>query len=163
MRVGHGWDLHRLVEGRPFKLGGVLLPHGKGPEGHSDGDVLLHALADAMLGACALGDIGQRFPDTDPQWKDADSADLCRSVVEEARGLGFSPVNIDITVVAQEPKLAPHHKILRSSVAAIVGLSVERVSIKAKTAEGLGDIGAGNAISCHAVVLMEERPGTSRS
>ncbi len=163
MRVGHGWDLHRLVEGRPFKLGGVILPYGKGPAGHSDGDVLLHALADAMLGACALGDIGQHFPDTDPQWKDADSADLCRSVVEEARGLGYSPVNIDVTVVVQEPKLGPHRETLRSSVAEIVGLSADRVSIKAKTAEGLGDIGAGKAISCHAVVLMEEQPETSRS
>jgi 2-C-methyl-D-erythritol 2,4-cyclodiphosphate synthase len=149
-----------MVEGRPFKLGGVILPYGKGPAGHSDGDVLLHALADAMLGACAMGDIGQRFPDTDPRWKDADSADLCRSVVEEAKGLGFSPVNIDVTVVAQEPKLGPHREALRSSVAEIVGLSVDRVSIKAKTAEGLGDIGAGKAISCHAIVLMEEQPGT---
>ncbi len=162
MRIGYGWDLHRLVEGRPFRLGGMTLDHPKGPAGHSDGDVLLHALADALLGACALGDIGQHFPDTDPRWKGADSSDLCRSVTAMVAGAGFGVVNVDVTVVAQAPKIGPHREALRRSIADLLGISVERVSVKAKTAEGLGDIGAGQAVACHAIVLLEERPAAGR-
>ena len=157
MRVGYGWDLHRLVEGRPFRLGGMTLEHPVGTAGHSDGDVLLHALADALLGACALGDIGQHFPDTDPRWKGADSSDLCRSVAAMVATAGFEIVNADVTVVAQAPKIGPHREALRRSIAGVLALPVERVSVKAKTSEGLGDIGAGEAVACHAVVLLEER------
>ncbi len=157
MRVGYGWDLHRLEEGRAFRLGGMTLDHPMGPAGHSDGDVLLHALADAMLGACALGDIGLHFPDTDPRWKGADSSDLCRSVVAMVAAAGFEIVNADVTVVAQAPKIGPHREALRRSIAGVLDLPVERVSVKAKTSEGLGDIGAGRAVACHAVVLLEER------
>ncbi len=156
MRVGHGWDLHRLAEGRPFRIGGLAIPHPKGPLGHSDGDVVLHAVADALLGASALGDIGLHFPDTDPRWKGADSSLLCREVLSRVREEGFKLGNVDITIVAQEPKIGPHRQALRESLAAILDLPVGRVSVKAKTTEGLGDIGAGAAIACHAVVLLEE-------
>ena len=158
MRVGHGWDVHRLVEGRPFKIGGVAIEHEKGPLGHSDGDVVLHALADALLGAAALGDIGALFPDTDPKWKGADSADLLEQVVEQVLLAGFTLGNADITVVAQEPKIGPHRQVLRETIARLLGVEVGRVSVKAKTTEGLGDIGAGDAIACHAVVLLEGIP-----
>lgn len=156
MRVGHGWDLHRLAEGRTFRIGGLTLPHPKGPLGHSDGDVVLHALVDALLGASALGDIGLHFPDTDPRWKGADSSLLCREVLIRVREEGFRLGNVDVTIVAQEPKIGPHRQALRESLAAILDLPVSRVSVKAKTTEGLGDIGAGAAIACHAVVLLEE-------
>jgi len=155
MRVGHGWDLHRMAEGRPCRIGGLTLDHLKGPMGHSDGDVVLHALADALLGAAALGDIGAFFPDTDTKWKGADSAALLRDVVAKVRGAGYSVGNADVTVVAQEPKIGPHREALRENIADILGVSADRVSVKAKTTEGLGDIGAGNAIACHAVVLLE--------
>lgn len=156
MRVGHGWDLHRLERGRPCRLGGLDFPHDKGPLGHSDGDVVLHALADALLGAAALGDIGAFFPDTDPRWKGADSARLLGEVLEKVRAAGFCLGNADITLVAQEPKIGPRRQALRENVARLLGTEVSRVSVKAKTTEGLGDIGAGNAIACHAVVLLEE-------
>ena len=155
MRVGHGWDLHRMAEGRPCRIGGLTLDHLKGPMGHSDGDVVLHALADALLGAAALGDIGAFFPDTDPKWKGADSAALLRAVVAKVRGAGYSVGNADVTVVAQEPKIGPHREAMRENIASLLGVSADRVSVKAKTTEGLGDIGAGDAIACHAVVLLE--------
>ena len=156
MRIGHGWDLHRMAEGRPCRLGGLTLEHGKGPLGHSDGDVVLHALADALLGAAALGDIGAFFPDTDPKWKGADSAAFLREVMAKVRGAGYSVGNADITAIAQAPKIGPHREAMRENIAGILGVSSDRVSVKAKTTEGLGDIGAGNAIACHAVVLLEK-------
>lgn len=156
MRIGHGWDLHRLAPGRPCRIGGLDLPHDKGPLGHSDGDVVLHALADALLGAAALGDIGVLFPDTDPRWKGADSAVLLAEVMERVRLAGFALGNADITIVAQEPKIGPHRQSLRENIARLLRADLSSVSLKAKTAEGLGDIGAGEAIACHAVVLVEE-------
>jgi len=156
MRIGHGWDLHRLAPGRPCRIGGLDLPHDKGPLGHSDGDVVLHAMADALLGAAALGDIGVLFPDTDPRWKGADSAVLLAEVMERVRSAGFTLGNVDITIVAQEPKIGPHRQALRENIARLLGADLSRVSVKAKTNEGLGEIGAGEAIACHAVVLLEE-------
>lgn len=158
MRIGHGWDLHRMAEGRPCRIGGLTIPHGRGPLGHSDGDVALHALADALLGAAALGDIGALFPDTDPAWKGADSGDLLSEVLRRVHAAGYAVGNVDLTVVAQEPKIGPHREKLRAHIARLLGVAVGQVSLKAKTAEGLGDIGAGNAIACHAVVLLESKP-----
>jgi 2-C-methyl-D-erythritol 2,4-cyclodiphosphate synthase len=156
MRIGHGWDLHRLASGRPCRIGGLDLPHGKGPLGHSDGDVVLHALADALLGAAALGDIGVLFPDTDPRWKGADSARLLSEVLDRVCLAGFVFGNADITIVAQEPQIGPHRQALRENIARLLRTDISRVSVKAKTTEGLGDIGAGEAIACHAVVLLEK-------
>ena len=156
MRVGHGWDLHRMAEGRPCRMAGITLPHAKGPVGHSDGDVVLHALADALLGAAAMGDIGLLFPDTDPAWKGADSASLLHEVLCRVREAGFGLSNADVTVVAQEPKIGPHREAMRARLSELLGLEAARVSVKAKTTEGLGDIGAGRAVACHAVVLLEE-------
>jgi len=153
-RVGIGWDLHRLVAGRKFVLGGVTIPHSRGPLGHSDADPLLHALADAVLGAAGLGDLGEHFPPSDPQWKDADSRVLLAKALELARGRGLVPVNADCIVVLEEPRLAPFKALLRKSVAEAMGLAEEEVGIKAKTAEGLGPVGAGEAIEAHAVVLL---------
>lgn len=136
-------------------LGGVPIPNPKGPLGHSDGDVLLHALCDALLGAAALGDIGTHFPDTDPLWKGADSAALLTHVVGLVTGIGFTPVNVDATVVAEQPKVGPHREAIRARLADLLGLPLDAVSVKAKTSEGLGDIGRGDAIACHAVVLLE--------
>lgn len=145
-----------MAEGRPCRMAGLTIPHRKGPLGHSDGDVVLHALADALLGASSLGDIGLLFPDTDPSWKGADSADLLREVVRRVRGAGFSLSNADVTLVAQEPKIGPHREAMRARLADLLGLDVSKVSVKAKTAEGLGDVGAGEAVECYAVVLLEE-------
>ena len=155
MRIGHGWDLHRLEAGRPCRLGGMEIPHGKGPKGHSDGDVVLHAVTDALLGASALGDIGALFPDTDARWAGADSAGLLGMALARVRAAGYSVGNLDVTVVAQEPKIGPHREAMRDRLASLLGVEVGRVSVKAKTTEGLGDIGAGLAIACHAVVLLE--------
>ena len=153
-RVGIGWDLHRLVPGRRFVLGGVVTPHTRGPLGHSDADPLLHALADAVLGAAGLGDLGDHFPPTDAQWKDADSRVLLGKALEAAAARGLVPVNADCTVILEEPRLGPFKTSLRKSVAAAMGLPEEEVNVKAKTAEGLGPIGAGEAVEVHAVVLM---------
>ncbi|MCI4397281.1 MAG: 2-C-methyl-D-erythritol 2,4-cyclodiphosphate synthase [Acidobacteria bacterium] len=157
MRVGHGWDIHRLASGRQFKLGGVLIDWDKGPLGHSDGDALLHALCDALLGACALGDIGLHFSDSDPKWKDCDSGRFVTAAVEMASGRGFRPVNADVTIILEAPKLAPYREAITENIASLLGLPKERVNVKAKTAEGFGPEGAGDAVSCHAVVLMEEQ------
>ena len=156
MRIGHGWDLHRLAHGRACRLGGLTLDHPKGPLGHSDGDVVLHALADALLGAAALGDIGAFFPDTDPRWKGADSGALLQEVMAKVRAEGFSLGNADLTIIAQEPKIGPHREALRRSIAALLHADLSRISVKAKTAEGLGEIGAGDAVACHAVVLLKK-------
>ncbi|MDD3927030.1 MAG: 2-C-methyl-D-erythritol 4-phosphate cytidylyltransferase [bacterium] len=154
-RVGTGYDSHRLVEGRPLVLGGVTVPHTMGLQGHSDADVLLHALADALLGAAGEGDIGGLFPDTDPRWHGADSADLLlqvRLLIEER---GFRLINADMTVVAQSPRLAPHIPLMRARIAGIMETDIGNINIKAKTAEGMGPIGNGEGIEAYAVVLVE--------
>lgn len=153
-RVGMGWDLHRLVPGRKFVLGGVVLPHHAGPLGHSDADPLLHALADAVLGAAGLGDMGEHFSPADPQWKDADSRVLLGKALEAARGRGLVPVNADCTVVLEEPRLGPFKAAIRKSVAEAMGIPGDDVNVKAKTAEGLGPVGAGEAVEAYAVVLL---------
>ena len=154
VRVGLGWDLHRLVPGRKFVLGGVEIPHSRGPLGHSDADPLLHALADAVLGAAGLGDLGDHFPPADPQWKDADSRLILAKALEEAKGRGLVPVNADCIVVLEEPRLGPFKASVRKSVAEALGLPEAAVNVKAKTAEGLGAVGTGDAIEAHAVVLL---------
>jgi 2-C-methyl-D-erythritol 2,4-cyclodiphosphate synthase len=156
VRVGHGFDAHRLVEGRPFVLGGVRIPFERGPLGHSDGDALAHALADAILGACALGDLGLHFPDTDPHWKDADSLDLLAACVELAREAGYAIGNVDATVVIQAPKLAPHLAAIRACLAKTLRIDEANVSVKAKTSEGMGYTGDGTGIAAYAVALLED-------
>lgn len=157
MRIGHGYDLHALADGRRLVLGGVDIPHGRGPIAHSDGDVLLHAVADALLGAAALGDIGQHFPDTDPAFAGADSRRLLREVAEQVRRAGYQVANVDATVLAQRPKLAPHRDAMRANIAADLGVSIEQVSVKATTTEGLGPVGRQEAIAAHAVCLLLAR------
>jgi 2-C-methyl-D-erythritol 2,4-cyclodiphosphate synthase len=157
MRIGHGYDLHALADGRRLVLGGVEIPHDRGPIAHSDGDVLLHALADALLGAAALGDIGQHFPDTDPAYSGADSRVLLRGVVGLVQAAGYATSNVDVTVLAQRPKLAPHRDAMRANIAADLGLDIGAVSVKATTTEGLGPVGRGEAIAAHAVCLLLPR------
>jgi 2-C-methyl-D-erythritol 2,4-cyclodiphosphate synthase len=155
MRVGHGFDAHRLVEGRKLILGGVDVPHEKGALGHSDADVLAHAVSDALLGAAALGDLGGHFPDTDERWRNADSMELlghCRAEVHRA---GYRVENIDATIVLQQPKLAPFIIRMRENVAMRIGISVNQVSVKAKTSEGMGYTGDGSGIAAFAVALIE--------
>jgi 2-C-methyl-D-erythritol 2,4-cyclodiphosphate synthase len=156
-RVGFGFDLHRLRRGRPLVLGGVRIPHPTGPAGHSDGDVVLHALCDALLGAAAGGDIGERFPDDDPRWKDADSRRFVENVWRPLRGAGWSVLNVDVTVLLERPKLRSWKAPIARAVAALLGLPADRVSVKAKTMEGLGDIGAGRAVAAHVAVLIQRR------
>ncbi len=155
MRVGSGHDTHRLIEGRPLILGGVRIPHLKGLAGHSDADVVLHAVTDALLGAAALGDIGELFPDTDPRYKDVDSSQFVVEALRRLNLAGWKPVNLDITIFAQEPKLGPSKGKIRDNVAALLHLPIDAVSVKAKTGEQVGHIGRGEAIGCHAVVLVE--------
>ena len=155
MRVGHGYDVHRLVEGRKLILGGVEIPYEKGLLGHSDADVLLHAISDALLGAAALGDIGKLFPDNDPAFKDADSLVLLRKVNSHLTRAGYRIVNIDATVLAQAPKLAPHIAEMRKNIARALFLDPSLVSVKATTEEGLGFTGEGLGIAAHAVCLIE--------
>jgi 2-C-methyl-D-erythritol 2,4-cyclodiphosphate synthase len=152
MAVGHGWDIHRLVPGRKFLLGGVEIPHPTGPLGHSDGDVLLHAVIDALLGAAALGDIGRHFPDTDPSLQGISSEAMLAKVLGLLQGK-WTIENIDVTVIAEAPKISPHRDAIRSRVAALTGCG--QVNIKAKTNEGLGYIGAREAIECHAVAELK--------
>ena len=156
MRIGHGYDVHKLVEGRKLILAGVEIPCEKGLLGHSDADVLTHALMDALLGACALGDIGYLFPDSDPSFKGADSLKLLDEVVQLLRKKGFSPENIDVTVIAQAPKLAPHIPQMRENLAVHLELPLDRVSVKATTEEHLGFTGRGEGIAAHAVCLVNE-------
>ena len=155
MRIGHGYDVHRLVEGRKFILGGVELPYEKGLLGHSDADVLLHAISDSLLGAAALGDIGKLFPDNDPKYKDADSLKLLHHVGTRIKTAGYGVVNIDATVIAQAPKIAPHIRAMRMNVARALGIDISCVSIKATTEEGLGFTGTGDGVAAHAVCLIE--------
>ena len=155
LRIGHGFDVHRFCDDRPLILGGVNIPHTQGLLGHSDADVLLHALMDAILGALALGDIGKHFPDTDPAYKGADSLELLKHTVELARENGFLVYNADITVIAQVPKLAPFIDEMRAIIARAVGRPVSFISVKATTTEKLGFEGRSEGISCHAVCLMK--------
>jgi len=155
MRVGIGFDVHPFASGRRLMLGGVEVPHEAGLAGHSDGDVLLHAIMDALLGAAALGDIGQHFPSDDPQWKDADSRDLLRRVAAMVREAGHAVANIDATVIAERPRIAPHVEAMRRAVAGAASVDVERVSVKATTTDGLGAIGRGEGIAALAVALLE--------
>lgn len=154
-RIGHGYDVHKLVEGRKLILGGVEIPHSTGLLGHSDADVLTHALMDALLGAAALGDIGQLFPDKDPAYEGADSIGLLREVARILRENGWQPGNVDITVIAQRPKLAPHIPAMRRILAEAMGIDLSQVSVKATTEEGLGFTGTGEGIAAHAVALIE--------
>ena len=156
MRIGHGYDVHRLVEGRRCIIGGVDIPHEKGLLGHSDADVLLHAIMDAVLGAMAAGDIGKLFPDSDPAYKGADSLALTRRVAEVMGERGYRLGNIDATVIAQAPKLAPHIPAMRERIAEAFGVEVDRISVKATTEERLGFTGSGEGIAAHAVCLLEE-------
>jgi 2-C-methyl-D-erythritol 2,4-cyclodiphosphate synthase len=156
MRIGHGYDVHRLTEGRKLLLGGVEIPYEKGLLGHSDADVLLHAIMDSVLGALAIGDIGKLFPDHDPTYEGADSWDLTYRVAEIMRQHGYRIGNVDATVVAQAPKLAAYVPAMRARVAAALGASIERISIKATTEEHLGFTGSGEGIAAHAVCLLEK-------
>jgi 2-C-methyl-D-erythritol 2,4-cyclodiphosphate synthase len=153
-RTGAGYDIHRLVEGRPLILGGVEIPFEKGLLGHSDSDVLAHAVCDALLGAAALGDIGRHFPDSDPKWKGASSLDLLRRVVELIGERGFQVENVDAVIVTEKPKLAPYIDEMRNNLASVLEIEMERVSIKAKTNEGLDAVGRGEAMAAHAVALI---------
>ena len=153
-RIGEGWDVHALVPGRPLIIGGVNVPHTLGLLGHSDADVLLHAITDALLGAAALGDIGRHFPDTDERFKGADSGVLLAEVARRVRAAGFEIGNIDSTVIAQAPKLAPHIDAMRQRIADALGLTVSQVNVKAKTAEKLGPVGQGLSIEARAVALL---------
>lgn len=155
MRIGHGYDVHKLVEGRDLILGGVKIPYEKGLLGHSDADVLLHAVSDSLLGAAALGDIGVHFPDTDPAYKGADSLELLRVVGEKVQNAGFKVSNIDVTMIAQRPKLKDHIPAMRENIARVLNLDVGQVNVKATTEEHLGFTGDGSGMSCHAVCLLE--------
>lgn len=155
MRVGLGYDLHRLVEGRHLILGGVKIEFGRGLLGHSDADVVLHAVADALLGAAALGDIGELFPDTDERWSGLDSQVLLADVLERVAQAGWRPVQCDLNIHAQEPKLGPHKPAIRASLARLLRVDPSAVNVKAKTGERVGAIGRGEAIACQAVVLLE--------
>jgi 2-C-methyl-D-erythritol 2,4-cyclodiphosphate synthase len=156
IRVGFGYDMHRLQEGRELWMGGVKLDHPLGLQGHSDADVLIHAICDALLGAAGLGDIGQHFPDTDPRWCNADSRDLLRRVLALLTEGGLTPANVDLTVLAQAPRIAPHVAAMRAHIAADLGLPEDRVNVKATTTEGLGFVGRREGIAVHAVALLRE-------
>jgi 2-C-methyl-D-erythritol 2,4-cyclodiphosphate synthase len=154
MRIGEGWDTHALVVGRPLVLGGVLIPHSHGLLGHSDADALAHAITDALLGAAALGDIGRHFPDTAPAFKGADSMQLLAEAARRVRAAGFEIGNVDSTVVAQAPKLAPHIDAMRKRLAQTLAIAIEQVNVKAKTAEKMGPVGEGRAIEARAVCFL---------
>ena len=156
MRIGHGYDVHRLVVGRDLILGGVKIPHELGLLGHSDADVLLHAVSDALLGAAGLGDIGKHFPDTDPQYKGADSLELLRIVGQKVAAAGYRVSNVDVTMIAQKPKLRPHIETMERNIASALVIDVSRVNVKATTEEHLGFTGSGEGMACHAVCLLEE-------
>jgi 2-C-methyl-D-erythritol 2,4-cyclodiphosphate synthase len=159
MRIGEGWDVHALVPGRPLVIGGITIPYERGLLGHSDADVLLHAITDALLGAAGLGDIGRHFPDTDPAFKGADSVVLLQEAARRVGSAGWSVVNLDSTVVAQAPRLAAHIEAMRARIAGALALDVAQVNVKAKTAEKLGPVGQGQAIEARAVVLLAAKAG----
>jgi 2-C-methyl-D-erythritol 2,4-cyclodiphosphate synthase len=160
MRIGQGFDVHALVPGRKLVIGGVHIPFDRGLEGHSDADVLLHAITDALLGAAALGDIGRHFPDTDPAYRGADSRTLLRAAMAKVSAAGFAVANVDATIIAQAPKMAPHIPAMVRHVAADLGIDPGRVNVKAKTTERLGFAGRGEGIAAEAVVLLEDAPKT---
>lgn len=155
-RVGTGFDAHRLVEGRALVLGGVRIAHPRGLEGHSDGDCVIHAVCDAVLGALAAGDMGRHFPSTDARWKDADSSAFLSAAADMAARAGYRLGNLDVTVVAEEPRLGPHLDAMRAGLARVLRADVSAVSVKAKSADRLGSIGRGEGIAAHAVVLLEK-------
>jgi 2-C-methyl-D-erythritol 2,4-cyclodiphosphate synthase len=152
--VGIGFDIHRLVEGRRLVLAGVEVPHSRGALAHSDGDVVLHAVADAILGAAGLGDLGEHFPDTDPAWNNAASAGILGRVVKMARQAGFAPASVDVNVLLEQPKLGVHKEAMRRRLAELLGVAPDAVGLKARTMEGLGPIGAGDAVAAQAVVVL---------
>jgi 2-C-methyl-D-erythritol 2,4-cyclodiphosphate synthase len=156
LRIGNGYDIHRLVSGRPLILGGIRLDHPLGLDGHSDADVLVHALMDALLGALSLGDIGRHFPPEDARWKGADSLVLLERVMELVRERGWQVVNVDAVVVAEQPKLKPHIEAMRAAIAARLAVEPEQVGVKATTNEGLGPTGRQEGIACHAVALLQK-------
>jgi 2-C-methyl-D-erythritol 2,4-cyclodiphosphate synthase len=156
IRVGLGYDSHRLVEGRPLILGGEIVPHSAGLKGHSDGDALCHAITDAILGAAALGDIGRHFPDTDPQYRNANSLGLLARAVGIVHEAGYAIENVDAVVVAEQPKLAPHVDRIRARLATTLGVDIGAVSVKGKTNEGMGEAGRGEGIVVHAVALLRK-------
>ncbi|MGH8640633.1 MAG: 2-C-methyl-D-erythritol 2,4-cyclodiphosphate synthase [Burkholderiales bacterium] len=157
MRIGQGFDAHALVSGRKLVIGGVQVPYEKGLAGHSDADVLIHALCDALLGAAGLGDIGQHFPDSDARFKDIDSRKLLREVARLVKGRGLKVVNVDATVIAQAPRLAPHVPAMRANLVSDLGVAADAVNIKAKTTEKLGFVGRGEGIAAEAIALLEEQ------
>lgn len=159
LRIGQGWDSHRLVADRPLMLGGIAVPSGFGEYGHSDGDVLLHALTDAILGAGALGDIGRHFPPSDARWKDADSSIFLVGALSLLDTAGWRPVNIDATILLEKPRLAPHIDLIRQNIASLAGMDPADVSVKAKTREGLDAVGRGEAVEAMVVVLVELSTG----
>ena len=156
MRIGHGYDVHRLAPDRDLIIGGVKIPYEMGLLGHSDADVMLHAVSDALLGAAGLGDIGKHFPDTDPQYKDADSLELLRIVARRVKEAGYQVSNIDVTMIAQKPKLKDYIPSMAENIASAVGISLDRVNVKATTEEHLGFTGTGEGMSCHSVCLLHE-------
>jgi 2-C-methyl-D-erythritol 2,4-cyclodiphosphate synthase len=158
LRIGQGWDIHALVAGRPLVLGGVTIPHDKGLDGHSDADALAHAITDALFGAAALGDIGHHFPDTDARFKGADSMVLLAEAARRVRDAGYEIGNVDSTVIAQAPKLAPHIGAMRERLAAVLGVAIDRVNVKAKTAERMGPVGEGRAMEARAIALLFKGP-----
>ena len=157
LRIGHGYDVHRFIDGNEIMLGGIAIPHTKTFAAHSDGDVALHAITDAVLGALALGDIGKHFPDTDSKWAGADSAELLRAVWAPQQAKGWMLVNADVTIVAQKPKIGPHVDAMREKIAMLLGSHVDQVNVKATTTEKLGFEGREEGVSVHAVVLLENR------
>lgn len=157
MRIGIGYDVHRLVEDQSLVLGGVSIPHEKGLAGHSDADVLLHAIGDALLGAAALGDIGTHFPDTDAEWEGADSQVLLTQIVSAVRETGYEPHNVDATVILERPKLQPHISSMRENIASVLEIPMTHVSVKATTNEGLGAVGAEEGAAAHAVCTLASR------
>jgi 2-C-methyl-D-erythritol 2,4-cyclodiphosphate synthase len=162
-RTGIGWDVHRLVAGRPLILGGVRIPSETGLDGHSDADVLAHAITDALLGAAALGDIGQHFPDSDPRWAGADSLLFLKHARDQAAAAGFTLVNVDSTVILERPKLKDYRAAIRNSLAEALALDASRVSVKFKTAEKLGPVGEGRSAEAQAVVTVRTTPGTGET
>ena len=158
LRIGEGYDVHRLVEGQPLVLGGVEIPHDRGLTGHSDADALAHAVGDALLGAAGAGDLGQHFPSSDPRWRGASGATLLAHVLEIVARAGFAPVNVDSTLIAQEPRLAPFVAAMRRGLAGMLALEESAVSVKLKSHDGLGAVGRGEGIAARAVALLQERP-----
>jgi 2-C-methyl-D-erythritol 2,4-cyclodiphosphate synthase len=163
VRIGIGYDVHAFEAGDHVMLGGTRIPHTQGVRAHSDGDVLLHALCDALLGALALGDIGQHFTDSDPRWKGADSRSFLRHCAGLVHKHGFRVVNVDVTVLAEAPRLGTHRAEMRGNIAQDLGMSADRVNVKATTCEGLGAIGRGEGLACHAVVLLAHEHGRAHS